>query len=74
MQIYSRGVKFVRKTNGYARKRLYICHRASPTRPAPAESPRVVTQQGYAVVAVRCKVLALLSFLRVRVVVFLSST
>jgi len=26
---------------------------ASPTRPAPAESPRVGTQQGYVVVAVR---------------------
>ena len=31
---------------------------ASPTRPAPAESPRVGTQQGYAVVAVRCRSLA----------------
>ena len=28
---------------------------ASPTRPAPAESPRVGTQQGYVVVAVRCR-------------------
>ncbi len=28
---------------------------ASPIRPAPAESPRVGTQQGYVVVAVRCR-------------------
>tara|TARA_R110000850_G_scaffold18580_4_gene57152 strand:- start:298132 stop:298431 length:300 start_codon:yes stop_codon:yes gene_type:complete len=33
---------------------------ASPTRPAPIESPRVGTQQGYVVVAVRCRSLAIL--------------
>ena len=33
----------------------YICGSASPTRPAPVESPRVGTQQGYMVVAVRCR-------------------
>ena len=31
---------------------------ASPTRPAPTESPRAGTQQGYVVVAVRCRALA----------------
>lgn len=33
-------------------------HWASPTRPAPAESPRAGRQQGYVVVAVRCRALA----------------
>jgi len=32
--------------------------KASPTRPAPAKSSRVGTQQRYAVVAVRCRSLA----------------
>ena len=32
--------------------------KASPARPAPIESPRAGTQQGYMVVAVRCRSLA----------------
>ena len=31
---------------------LYICNWVSPIQPAPIESPRVGTQQGYMVVAV----------------------